>query len=402
GPALALLLSLGWRALVPMRAVRPLAYGLVAVFVAVSLWPVPTLHSAYETPSPVDAAALPAASATYQPSGVAFAPGMELVGFDLPQGRVLDPHEARPLWLYWRTATPIVEDYTLFVHIAGADDTIWYQYDGVPAHGNHSTRQWQPGQTFAMRLELAIEDEVADEILAEAMRAGDPVAMHAGGNSPVVSDASIDDAGINSLDADNLEEPGVLASLSVGFYVHDDPAARVAVDMENGALDRLVLADLRFVPGELMDDQMVSVPQRPLAAWQNGIVLQEAETALDVEQGRLWLDAEWNTGSLLAENLSVFIHMVDDEGTLITQVDGEPADGSAPTATWLPGQDVADRYTLQLPPTLDLVEDGPFYLHIGWYDVQTGERVARAGASEHADFVRWPVNGESQPGRNLP
>ncbi|MEX1019016.1 MAG: glycosyltransferase family 39 protein, partial [Litorilinea sp.] len=35
GPALALLLSLGWRALVPKRPVPPQAYGLVAVFVAV-------------------------------------------------------------------------------------------------------------------------------------------------------------------------------------------------------------------------------------------------------------------------------------------------------------------------------------------------------------------------------
>ena len=47
---------------------------------------------------------------------------MRLLGVDLPAGAALEPGKPLPLTLYFTTDAPIPEDYTLFLHVAGAGD----------------------------------------------------------------------------------------------------------------------------------------------------------------------------------------------------------------------------------------------------------------------------------------
>lgn len=69
---------------------------------------------------------------------------IRLLGYDLPRSEV-SPGEAFPLTLYWRGGRVIEEDYTIFIHLVGADGQIGGQEDSQPLHGFYPTSQWDVG-----------------------------------------------------------------------------------------------------------------------------------------------------------------------------------------------------------------------------------------------------------------
>ena len=68
----------------------------------------------------------------------------------------------------------------------------------------------------------------------------------------------------------------------------------------------------------------------------------------------------------------VFIHLLDSDGNLITQADGEPQAWQRPTTGWLPTEIIEDPHTLNLPNDLPA---GNYTLFIGLYNPQTGQRL---------------------------
>jgi hypothetical protein len=82
----------------------------------------------------------------------------------------------------------------------------------------------------------------------------------------------------------------------------------------------------------------------------------------------------------------VFVHLVDEDGQIVTQSDGEPAGWSRPTTGWAVGEFVVDRHILRLPDGL-LMED--LVLRIGLYDVENGQRLP---VGQEDAFVVQPGN----------
>ncbi len=80
----------------------------------------------------------------------------------------------------------------------------------------------------------------------------------------------------------------------------------------------------------------------------------------------------WKSTAVLAERYTVFIHLLDAEGHIVTQIDSQPTQGARPTSGWLPPEIITDEHTLTLPADLPL---GPYRLAIGLYDPRTGIRV---------------------------
>lgn len=96
----------------------------------------------------------------------------------------------------------------------------------------------------------------------------------------------------------------------------------------------------------------------------------------------LVIELVWQAAATPDRNWSVFLHLVDAAGMIVAQRDGPPADGDAPTASWLPGEVIVDRRTLGAP----LV---PVRLVVGLYDPGTAERL-RAPAGEALDLGPLP------------
>lgn len=97
----------------------------------------------------------------------------------------------------------------------------------------------------------------------------------------------------------------------------------------------------------------------------------------------LSLTLYWRSLRPLPVNYDVFIHVMDAEGAIISQVDQEPVGGLAPTGLWKPGDIIRDDYRLNVPDM-----PGPAWsVQVGMYERHTGERL-RTDAGELEDSVR--------------
>jgi len=82
---------------------------------------------------------------------------------------------------------------------------------------------------------------------------------------------------------------------------------------------------------------------------------------------------------------TVFVHVVDRNGALLTQHDGQPASGEEPTSGWAWDQVVLDTHTVQIPHT---APPGSYEVRVGMYQLQTMQRlpVWNLDGIIHGDF----------------
>lgn len=97
------------------------------------------------------------------------------------------------------------------------------------------------------------------------------------------------------------------------------------------------------------------------------------------------VELHWRAGALLKENYHVFIHLLGEEGQLIAQADGQPAQWTRPTSTWAAGETVVDRHGLWLPAD---TPPGSYQLLVGLYRPADGQRLHLADGD---DVIKLPV-----------
>jgi len=80
----------------------------------------------------------------------------------------------------------------------------------------------------------------------------------------------------------------------------------------------------------------------------------------------------WQARGEMSTSYTVFVHLLDGAQRIWGQKDSLPGEGAWPTTGWVPGEVLADRYTLQLrqdaPP-------GEYRLEVGMYEAATGDRL---------------------------
>ncbi len=79
----------------------------------------------------------------------------------------------------------------------------------------------------------------------------------------------------------------------------------------------------------------------------------------------------WSAHSQMDIDWTLFVQLVGPEGEAWGQLDRQPAKGTWPTSRWTVGDIVIDRYA----PVLDADAEGEVRVRIGWYDLDTGERL---------------------------
>ena len=92
--------------------------------------------------------------------------------------------------------------------------------------------------------------------------------------------------------------------------------------------------------------------------------LQQNEDALD-------LVLYWQATAVPEKNLFTFVHLTDETGNIIAQIDFVPVSGLRPTAGWRVGEVITDPYALALPADLPA---GEYQLAVGLFDPETFER----------------------------
>jgi hypothetical protein len=98
----------------------------------------------------------------------------------------------------------------------------------------------------------------------------------------------------------------------------------------------------------------------------NLFTLQAITYEMGQDEGTITL--YWEAEQKVNDSYTIFIHLIDETGRLVSQSDKIPAYGSSPTNIWQPGDLIRDEHHL-----------GPFpaqgTLLIGAYDPVTGQRL---------------------------
>lgn len=105
---------------------------------------------------------------------------------------------------------------------------------------------------------------------------------------------------------------------------------------------------------------------------------------LRIEDERLFIEIAWKSTNIMVNSYKLFIHAVDNSGTILSQIDIIPRQNTYPTYLWLPGEVVTETYAL------DRIE-GMAALRIGVYDALTLQRLPVTGNESHESFLNIPL-----------
>lgn len=271
-------------------------------------------------------------------------PVLEALGFDL----ILDPPESS-LRFYWRALQPlppglrlypfylddtsgqVLEDTTLRPMIA----TVWYPPEGWQPGEivTTSTLPWDVGPDFSVGLGVVQGDDWSD--------ASQRLSAHVESSDLVVR------------------------------LFDDDTWARL-LQVQNG---KPVIERRVFAPPS---------PQYPLDVDFGGQVrLLGHDLDCDAGSASCEVGLYWQAQERLDTNYTIFAQLLGPKGRVHAQVDRVPGDGGYPTIWWLPGEIVADSFTLALPP--DAPQNLDYRLIVGLHDPTSGTRLPVDGTG--ADFI---------------
>jgi hypothetical protein len=235
-----------------------------------------------------------------------FGDRLGLLGYDVHSGEAV-PGGMVEVNLQWQVQRALTADYTTFVHIVNADGDVVGQHDALPGGMIYPTHLWRPGETLLDRHVIA---------LAPSLGPG-PLAILVG-----VYD--------RSTAVQLLAPPVVVGHLELGHAAAGEPPSAAA------------RSELQFAEEFQLEAYTVA---------QSGSLLSL----------HLW----WETLDAPRSDQVIFVHMLDDQGQVVGQIDQQPQQGRVPTSSWDAGDTMEDVLSLPLPAEL---RPAHYLLTIGSYD----------------------------------
>ncbi len=89
----------------------------------------------------------------------------------------------------------------------------------------------------------------------------------------------------------------------------------------------------------------------------------------------------WRADIVPSGRYKVFVHLLDAQGQVVAQRDGEPMADLRPTSTWRPGETITDRYGILIEPG---IPPGDYQIELGMYRPEDGSRLTIMGANGQA------------------
>ena len=319
---IALLLALGWSALAPRKLSALLAPGLaLTLLVPAAAIPWTVLKPAYAPPPVVQ----PADAHPKHTLNLRLGDEVRLIGADIDPGNGgLRPGDDVQVTLYFQGLKPMSQNYTLFLKLVDPTNRVLAGVDTYPGRGAWPTSFWEPGTVVMDRYHLQVP-----------------------GDAPV---PNVDHIIVGMYLRPSMEQ----------LPVFDDTGKRVG--------DTIVLE--RIAVRNQPDPERV----------RGGVIFGNAITLLDhtlksttVQPGGA-VSGQLVFGGLAppGRDYTIFVHLEGPQG-LIAQDDAQPMRGAFPTTFWIRGDVVRHDFRLVLPPN---TAPGEYRLVAGWYDPQTGQRLA--------------------------
>ena len=248
-------------------------------------------------------------------NGAEAAPGIRLLGYDLPQ-RELDPGDELSVALYWQALEDVNRDYLLAVQLTDDHGEVWAERFDSPVYGTYPTTQWSEG-----------------EVLKDWHDVSLPADMPEGSYQASLA-ISEDDTLLDRVSLEQIDISGRARQFAVPEVQH--------------ALHARLGQAVRFLGYDLRSDEV-----RP--------------------GGTLQLTLYWQALEEMQVSYTVFTHLLDAENQIRGQMDSIPGRGEAPTTSWMEGEIITDEFEIAVDPK---VPAGPFVIEIGMYDARSGQRLS--------------------------
>jgi len=260
-----------------------------------------------------------------------------------PRELTIGPESEATITACWKAETEMARDYTFFVHLLDPDLNPIGQRNMHPGLGNFPTSLWEPGNVFC-------------------------------------------DTYVVPLAESGLIEP-TIANVEIGFFDSSPQERLPATTASSQLLDFVVIDQIKVIPLE-----PATAPEPPNrlnnAQFDQAVTLAGYDWSADaLAPGQtVTLTLWWSAEGPLDTDYSVFTHLIDDRGQLISQSDGPPRNGHYPTNMW--GKEIIlDEHSFNLPA--DSVT-GSTQLELGFYRVVDGVRLPRSVDAELPDTVIIP------------
>ncbi|MBN2392399.1 MAG: glycosyltransferase family 39 protein [Anaerolineae bacterium] len=291
-PAVALVMAAG---LTRLASPRRVAQGVVFVLVLFAWWTEGHILPAFFALPHRIAVADPA-----YPLNATFSDTILLQGYDL----VMDERAQRmQVTFYWEAAAPLNEDYLVALQLVSpipGDTTQRWTYDSWPGRGNYPTGAWQTGIVIVDRYQF---DLPAADFATQAW------------------------------------------DLHLALYQRES-GARLPVSIDGISVGtHLMLTRLRL-PGVAPD---CPAETRLPGTFDFGESVRLTHAVVAPSADHMLVTLCWESVRALPADYTVFVHLLDADGTLKTTGDGPPAAGAFPTSFWQSGDRILDTHWLPQP-----------------------------------------------------
>jgi hypothetical protein len=315
--SISILLVLGLSQWIPRGKTSALAIVITAsMFAFSSLCPFLYIAPAYAKPPLVDK--IPAEISRLN---VDFGGKIRLIGCELDR-KVAKAGEMLGITLYWESLAEMERDYYLFIHLLGRGYELVGGEDTYHGWGTYPTSLWKRGEILRDAYKVLIrEDALAP----------------------------------------------TLCRVDVGIY---DPATGEGLqpfDEEGEAIKRMiVVGELKLIPRE---HRAYEIENPVYFNLEDKIALIGYKVRLDKE---ILLTLYWKAISEIEEDYTVFTHLTDEDGIILSQHDSQPLGGDYPTSIWEVGEVVEDEHVIVVKENA-LV--GGCRLEVGMYRLSDGRRL---------------------------
>lgn len=236
------------------------------------------------------------------------------------------PGDMVPLSLYWRASDKPDEDALAFVQILGRDKEAISGVDCYPGRGTFPPSLWEPGVIYRDRYRLTLPRDT---------------------------------------------EVPTLAALYAGLYQEDRTQLSVTRPPDETPLEMMLLDLLPVRPIE---------PPSAEVAHKVGARLGDAITLVGYDMSTtearhgdtISLTLVWRAEQAPRADHTAFLHIVHEDGTLISQSDHPPLDGAYPTSFWIAEDVVRDLHTLRIRTSAPV---GHHLIVAGMYESRTRQRL---------------------------
>ncbi|VAW31813.1 hypothetical protein MNBD_CHLOROFLEXI01-4384 [hydrothermal vent metagenome] len=262
--------------------------------------------------------------------------GLQLIEIILSDNK-LQPGLPLDVWLKINVQQPQISDYQLTLYLVDSEDNWFAVTKDFPFSGGYNSSKWQPGDKLEIPIRLMVPTDLPQGAYQIGIIMFDP---EQGGGVPLA-------ASPEQLSPD----------IRAGWLRFGDPPA-------------------------LSLTTAVSLPQH--IVWQHALTLTAINIA-DLTAETIPLQLVWQAAEPLTRDLTVFVHLLDAQGNIVSQVDQRPFQGEWPTAVWQSGETIFQPISLPLPAGLPLND---IQLRIGLYDAEG--RLPLAGSEK--DFWQFEVD----------